>query len=116
MGLPRIRMYFRENAKKSKEKLVATANAKGSYKFSTMKDMRYVFKCQGVTYHIEEKKENFLKDFIKNEFAIDAFNMDFNIYKQNVTNDEYRQMKKNSNSNINSKQNHCVNNSFLKQR
>lgn len=96
-GLPRIRMYFRPQGKAS-ETRVATADAKGSFRFSSMKDMRYVFRCGKETYHIQEKKENILKNILKNELGFDAFKMNFEIYKQIVSNNNYKKMKKENNS------------------
>jgi len=97
-GLPRIRMYHRENANKKKEILAATANAKGSYKSSTMRDMRYIFRCGNDSFHIQEKKEGFLKNLLKNEFGLDGFKMNFEIFKQIVSNNNYKRGKSNNNT------------------
>ena len=97
-GLPRVRMYYRKDANKKQETMAATANAKGSYKLSSIKEMRYVFRCGDETFHVQEKKEGFLKNMLKNEFGVDAFKMNFDVYKQIVSNKNYKKMKKNNNS------------------
>ena len=98
MGLPRIRMYYRKNANKKEEILAATANAKGSYKLSAMRDMRYIFRCGNETFHVQEKKEGFLKNLLKNELGLDGFKMNFEVFKQSVSNNNYKRMKHNNNS------------------
>ena len=82
VGYPRIRMYYRPNAKKSKEYLAGTANAQGSWKLSEMRDMRYMIKCGRDIFHIQEKKEGIIANTVKHEFGPDAFKMDFEIFKE----------------------------------
>jgi hypothetical protein len=85
VGYPRVRVWNRRDASggltHDKGRMVAVANAKGSFKLDEMLDWRYVFACGRQEWTVREAKMSFKRDVISGALNADRITMRLHIFE-----------------------------------